>query len=95
MLGGTGGAISTNGTLNCAGQPGEPNICIGTAADNRSGFGAPSQFGAGGASLLNASATTGNSAVAFGAGGGGASTTGTATKGGNGGNGVIVVDEYS
>jgi hypothetical protein len=95
VLGGAGGAVSTNGTLNAPGAAGEPNICTGTAADNRSGGGANSQFGNGGAPLFEASGTTGNAAGGFGAGGGGASTTGTAEKGGTGSNGVIIVDEYS
>jgi hypothetical protein len=95
VLAGAGGAISTNGTLNAAGAPGEASVCGAAAADNRSGFGASSQFGGGGAALLEASNSAGNAASGFGAGGGGASTTGTATKGGNGANGVIVIDEFS
>ena len=95
VLGGAGGAISTNGTLNIAGEAGEPNVCIGTAADNRSGAGANSIYGGGGAPLLEASNATGNAATGFGAGGGGASTTGTARAGGAGSPGVIIIDEYS
>ena len=95
VLGGAGGTISTNGTLNTAGVPGDPSHCTGTAANNRSGAGASSEFGAGGAALLEASNATGQAATGFGAGGGGASTTGTAHAGGTGSPGVIIIDEYS
>lgn len=95
VLGGAGGAVSTNGTLNVAGVAGEPNITIGTAADNRSGAGGNSELGSGGAPLLEASGATGNAGTGYGAGGGGASTTGTARAGGAGSGGCIIVDEYS
>lgn len=98
VLGGTAGAISTNGSMNAAGTPGEPCITTGTAADNRSGAGASSQFGGGAASLLEATNATGNSAAAlsYGSGGGGSATSAaTARAGGAGAGGCIVIDEYS
>ncbi len=95
VLGGAGGTISTNGTLNIPGNAGEPSVCIAVAADNRSGKGADSPLGNGGAAKLNAAAAAGNPAGGFGAGGGGATTTGTATAGGASSAGVIIIDEYS
>ena len=95
VLGGVAGTASAGATINIAGNAGEPNITIGTAADNRSGAGAYTYLGSGGAPLLEGSGATGNAATGFGAGGGGASTTGTARAGGAGAPGVIIIDEYS
>jgi hypothetical protein len=98
VLGGAGGTISTNGTLNIPGDPGEPCITTGTAGNNRSGAGAPSMLGAGAASILEATNSTGNSAASLGYGGGGggsATSAGTARAGGAAAPGCIIIDEYS
>jgi hypothetical protein len=96
VLGGAPGAVSTNGTLNCAGNPGEGCITTGTAANNRSGAGACSVFGGGANAVLEATNTNGTAAANYGAGGSGAATSAaTARSGGAGSNGVLIIDEYS
>jgi hypothetical protein len=91
-LGGAGGAISTNGTINIAGAPGEPGVM--SATTGYGGRGGDCILGAGGAPTLFANAV-GAAAPLYGGGGGGAATLGTAELGGAGANGVIIVDEYS
>lgn len=95
-LGGAGGAASTNGDLNGAGQPGDPGVFSSvTGPVGFSGNGADSAFGGGGIGLKNAGAN-GNNATGFGAGGGGASTAASAARtGGNGSQGMWIVEEYS
>lgn len=98
VLGGTGGALSTNGTLNLPGSPGEGCITTGTAANNRSGAGAIAVLGAGANAVLEATNTNGSSAAALGYGGGGsgaATSAATARSGGAGAPGCIVIDEFS
>jgi hypothetical protein len=96
VLGGAPGSIATNGTVNCAGTPGEGCIATGTAANNRSGAGGGCLFGGGANAVLEATNTNGTAATGFGAGGSGAATSAaTARAGGNGANGVIIIDEYS
>lgn len=96
VAGGAPGAISTNGTVNCAGCPGEGCIATGTAANNRSGAGGGTLFGGGANSVLEATNTAGTAATGFGGGGSGAATSAaTGRAGGNGANGVLIIDEYS
>lgn len=93
VAGGTPGAVSTNGDVNGAGQPGEPaHRLSGTLA--RSGAGGNGFFGGGGKALV--AAADGNAGSAPGAGGGGGlSTTTTDRQGGDGADGIIIVTEYS
>ena len=92
ILGGNGGAISTNGDVNSAGQSGERGFRL-SGTVGSSGNGGSSPFGGGGNARNTAGA--GNAGTAFGAGGGGAlSTAATAQTGGVGTAGVIVIYEY-
>jgi hypothetical protein len=93
-LGGSGGAVATNGDVNGTGSPGGFSY-RGSAALAQSGVGGDSEF-AGGANGIAAQGA-GIAATGRGAGGGGAVTlnAGVAQAGGNGGAGLIVVDEYT
>jgi hypothetical protein len=93
--GGAGAAISTNGDVNSAGQPGAPGVTLIVATPIvASGAGGATPFGAGGNGL--AAVGAGNNGLGFGSGGGGAATgASTVRTGGNGVGGVIVVDEFS
>ena len=93
--GGAGGAVSTNGTCNGAGEPGEPGLQILVSTPIvGSGAGGSTVFGGGGLGL--AAVGAGNAAVGYGAGGGGSATGASAARaGGVGVQGVWIVDEYA
>ena len=95
-LGAAAPAISTNGTVNVSGQPGDSGR-FGTATTAGSGGnGGSSIFGGGG---LGRTGTQGAGAAAitgaWGAGGGGAWSTGTVETGGASAAGILIIDEYS
>ena len=93
-LGGAGGAVSTNGDLNAAGEPGAYGNVTAITPVGNSGTGGSSIWGGGGQALLAAGAGLG--ATGFGAGGGGAATgASTARAGGAPTAGAWVVDEFS
>jgi hypothetical protein len=99
MPGGAGGTISTNGTFNGAGQPGDFGIRTSIGAFVNSGNGGSTTLGGGGVgvNLSAAGSVAGNSALAnTGSGGSGAVTGGSAAAraGGNGADGVIIIYEY-
>lgn len=91
--GGAGGAVSTNGDANGAGDPGTWGTRLsGTVA--ASGRGGSGPYGGGGVGLTAEAA--GSNAAGFGAGGGGALSLGTSTRaGGNGAAGLIIIFEYT
>lgn len=93
-IGGSGGAVSTNGDLNRGGEPGQGSFTNGSGASGRNVSGAGGGPGGG-----IGRTTTGAGVAASGAGGGGggalALTSGTGATGGAGGAGEIVVWEYS
>lgn len=93
--GGAGGAVSTNGDLNSAGDPGQNGIIVVVATPvGASGGGGSGPFGAGGDPI--SAVGNGNAGKGFGAGGGGAMTGASAARtGGAGTAGCWVVDEYS
>jgi len=94
VLGGNGGAVSTNGDLNSRGNAGGFGHRVsGTIAVT--GFGASGYQGQGGG---NSRATVGNgtAGTGYGAGGGGAWADSTVDRtGGAGADGIIIVWEYS
>ncbi len=90
-LGGAGGAVSTGGDLNAAGQAGGNGLTLSITV-SASQPGGNSLFGGGATGVLNAD---GVAAAEYGAGGSGAATQGTTPRaGGNGSQGVIVVWEF-
>jgi len=92
VLGGAVTAVSTNGDINSAGQPGSNAIRLsGTVAV--SGEGAPSVFGGGGSAKSSNSAGVG--AIGFGAGGGGGCSLSSAVAGGAGKAGILIIDWYT
>ena len=98
VIGGAGGALSTNGTVNAAGQPGQGSSNGAAGADNISGAGGSSPLGGGANGIAEATNSNGSSAAALGYGGGGggsATSAGTARAGGAGAPGAWIVDEYS
>ena len=94
-VGGAGGTIATNGTINVAGNSGLPGITTLVATPlGVSGKGADSLLGSGGIEI--AAVGNGNNATGYGAGGGGAFTgASTLRTGGSGTAGAIIVEEYS
>jgi hypothetical protein len=94
-LGGAGGAVSTNGACNGAGESGEPGIQILVSTPIvGSGAGGSTVFGGGGLGL--AAVGSGNNAVGYGAGGSGGATGATQPRaGGVGAQGVWIVDEFA
>ena len=93
IIGGAGGVIGTNGTVNGEGQNGQPGIGI-SATVGISGNGGESLFGGGGIGVKTHS--IGVAATGYGSGGsGGLQVTTNATRaGGAGANGVIIVYEF-
>lgn len=85
-------SVSTNGTVNCGGTPGEPSVF---ASTGHGGNGGSSCLGAGGLGKATAQGTGGAAGPGFGGGGGGALTSGTVQTGGAGSNGVLIIDEYT
>ena len=93
--GGNQSAVSTNGDLNSAGEPGESGVIVVVATPlGTSGRGGSCPMGAGGSGL--SAVGNGVAGLGFGAGGGGAMTgASVARTGGNGTQGAIIIDEYS
>ena len=90
-------AVSTNGTLNCGGNPGGPSVAC-TVADGGGNGGNGGTSIVGGAGGLGAVVTGagGAATIGFGGGGGGSyASAATAEAGGASANGVLVIDEYS
>jgi hypothetical protein len=95
VLGGAGGAISTNGHVNGAGVPGELGLTSTINTVVMSGSGASTALGGGG--IGRSTTGNGNAAVAnTGSGGSGAAKTVAAgtNSGGNGAAGVIIITEF-
>lgn len=92
--GGSQSAVSTNGDLNSAGDPGQMGLIYVAAGAGVSGAGGSGPFGGGGSAIV--AAGNGTAALGFGAGGGGALTGASAARtGGNGTAGCWIVDEYT
>jgi hypothetical protein len=96
-LGGSAGAVSTNGNVNGAGSPGGYGFRLvgAVAGDGVSGSGASSALGGGG-TAKNAGGA-GSNATGFASGGGGAAqvANSSAAVGGTGSGGIIIVEEFS
>jgi hypothetical protein len=95
-LGGLGGAISTNGTYNGAGNPGEEGLIL-SGTFIKGGAGGATSLGGAGAALGITGTGNGNTAVAnTGSGGSGGINTNTTalSLGGLGSAGVMIVSEY-
>lgn len=95
-LGGGAASVSTNGTVNMGGFPGQPGLClIPGSVVGCSGGGGSGPLGNGALGVTGAAA--GNTPPAgFGGGGSGALTGASAARaGGNGTPGVLIIDEYS
>lgn len=89
-------AVSTNGTLNMGGVPGERSAFGATVTASGGNGGSSIMGGAGGVGKICPTQGVGGAAgPGFGGGGGGGMTTGTAQLGGAGSNGVLIVDEYT
>lgn len=92
VLGGAVTAVSTNGDVNSAGQPGANAIRLsGTVAV--SGAGGGSVFG--GAGSAKSSNSAGVDAIGFGSGGGGGCALSSAVAGGAGKAGILIIDWYT
>lgn len=97
---GKGASISTNGTVNGSGSPGQVGMVANTASNVFGGGGGCTIFGDGGDPLYsnsNIANTAGSSAQPnTGSGGGGAihGSAGIPIQGGDGGSGLIIITEF-
>jgi hypothetical protein len=92
VAGGASGGISTNGDVNCAGDPGANAVRL-SGILGGSGAGGSSEFGSGGVGRTTNGA--GNPGLGYGGGGAGGAAVTASVTGGAGTLGCIVIDEYA
>jgi hypothetical protein len=93
-LGGASPAVSTNGDLNCGGDPGDPGIILSAAVVMSGAGGSWTRFGVGG-SPRNTQAAGVGGGIASGGSGGALVSAGASNAGGSSFYGFIVVEEYA